>query len=388
MKRLLAASLTLLSLLSGGPVLAAIALDNSAHAVTAGGNFSSLSFTQTVGAGSNRVLIVGVSLHTRNATVSSVTYGGAALTQAGTIATGSNANRTDIWYLLSPAPTSNGAIVVTPSTSTAISAGSLSFTGVEQSAPAFASATASTGSASVTVANAAGDVIIDTISANGDAGTLTPGSSQTSRWNEFSGSSGNGNEVISAGSTQAGAVSTTMTWSLSGGNKPWSLGAVTLVPASVSPSFLNLKTVAISSDPVNGTTNPKYIPGAVALYTIQITNSGAASPDNNSVTVVDAVPAHTTLYVGDLNGANSGPVHFVDGSSASGLTYTYSGLSSSTDSIDFSNNGGTSYGYTPTPDGNGYDANVTNIRISPQGTFAAAGAGNPSFQISFRVKVN
>jgi hypothetical protein len=387
MKRILAGCLLLISLVAGRPVAAAIALDNSAHGVTAGGNFSSLSFAHTVGSGSNRILIVGVSLHTRNATVSSVTYGGTALTQGGSIATGSNANRTDIWYLLSPTPTSNGSIVVTPSASTAISAGSISFTGVQQAAPAFTSATNSSGTASVTVSNATGDVIVDTVSANGDAGTLTAGGSQTSRWNIFSGSSGNGNEVISAGSTQAGAASTTMSWSISGGNKPWSMGAITLVPAAALPAFVNLKTIAITSDPVNGTSNPKYIPGAVALYTIQITNTGSASPDSNSVFVFDAVPAHTTLYVGDLTGTNSGPVQFVDGSTTSGLSYTYAGLASSTDNVDFSNNGGASYTYTPAPDANGYDATVTNIRINPQGTFAASG-GSPSFQVNFRVKVN
>jgi trimeric autotransporter adhesin len=190
-----------------------------------------------------------------------------------------------------------------------------------------------------------------------------------------------------AGSTQAGAASTTMSWSISGGNKPWSMGAITLVPAAALPAFVNLKTIAITSDPVNGTSNPKYIPGAVALYTIQITNTGSASPDSNSVFVFDAVPAHTTLYVGDLTGANSGPVQFVDGSTTSGLSYTYAGLASITDNVDFSNNGGASYTYTPAPDANGYDANVTNIRINPQGTFAASG-GSPSFQVNFRVKVN
>jgi hypothetical protein len=388
MKRILACCLVLLSLLAGRPVAAAIVLDNSAHGVTAGGNFGSLTFTHTVGSGSNRILIVGVSLHTRNATVSTVTYAGTALTQAGTIATGSNANRTDIWYLLSPTPTTNGSIVVTPSAGTAISAGSISFTGVQQAAPTFTSATNSSGTALVTIANATGDVIVDTLSANGDAGTLTAGGSQTSRWNVFSGSSGNGNEVISAGSTQAGAASTTMTWSISGGNKPWSMGAITLVPVIASPAFVNLKTIAITSDPVNGTTNPKFIPGAVALYTIQITNTGTASPDSNSVFVFDAVPAHTTLYVGDLSGMNSGPIQFVDGSTTSGLSYTYAGLSSSSDNLAFSNNNGSSYTYTPTPDANGYDANVTNIRINPQGIFAASGGGSPSFQVSFRVKVN
>ena len=34
-----------------------------------------------------------------------------------------------------------------------------------------------------------------------------------------------------------------------------------------------LKTVVVESDPINGTTNPKAIPGAILLYTITVTNS-------------------------------------------------------------------------------------------------------------------
>jgi uncharacterized repeat protein (TIGR01451 family) len=154
------------------------------------------------------------------------------------------------------------------------------------------------------------------------------------------------------------------------------------------PAFVNLKTVQVTSDPVDGTTNPKYIPGAYALYTIQVTNTGNGSPDNNSVFVYDAVPANTTLYVGDLSGAGTGPIQFAQGSPTSSLTYTYTSLASTTDNVDFSNNGGTTYTYTPVPDGSGFDANVTNIRVSPQGVFAAAGGGNPYFTVSFRVRVN
>jgi hypothetical protein len=42
----------------------------------------------------------------------------------------------------------------------------------------------------------------------------------------------------------------------------------------------------------------------------------------------------------------------------------------------------------PVPDANGFDANVTAVRIAPTGTLAAAaGASQPSFTIEFRVRV-
>jgi hypothetical protein len=78
----------------------------------------------------------------------------------------------------------------------------------------------------------------------------------------------------------------------------------------------------------------------------------------------------------------------VQGSPSSGLTYAFTSLSSTTDNVDFSNNGGSTYTYTPVPDSNGFDAAVTNIRISPQGIFAASSGTNPYFQVRFRVRVN
>lgn len=51
--------------------------------------------------------------------------------------------------------------------------------------------------------------------------------------------------------------------------------------------------------------------------------------------------------------------------------------------------GGATFGYTPTPDGNGIDANVTDIRIKPKGVFLpSSGAGNPGFNIVFRIRVD
>lgn len=49
------------------------------------------------------------------------------------------------------------------------------------------------------------------------------------------------------------------------------------------------KTSCIISDPVNSTTNPKRIPGAVLRYQIQVANTGTS--DATSVTVVDTIPA-------------------------------------------------------------------------------------------------
>ena len=58
------------------------------------------------------------------------------------------------------------------------------------------------------------------------------------------------------------------------------------------------KTSTVVSDPFNGTTNPKRIPGAVVRYTIVVTNSGAANATN--VVVRDGIPANTTYSASSI----------------------------------------------------------------------------------------
>ena len=154
------------------------------------------------------------------------------------------------------------------------------------------------------------------------------------------------------------------------------------------PSISLQKTLETISDPVNGGTNPKAIPGALEEYTIGATNSGAGAADSNSIIITDAIPAHTALYVNDISGAGTGPIRFVDGPTPSGLDYDFINLSSSADNLSFSVNGGNSYLYNPIADADGVDTNVTHIRIATTGPFLGnSGSGNPSFKMLFRVKV-
>ena len=46
------------------------------------------------------------------------------------------------------------------------------------------------------------------------------------------------------------------------------------VTVTSGPTLTHLKSVAVLSDPLNNTTNPKSIPGAMQVYTLRITNSG------------------------------------------------------------------------------------------------------------------
>lgn len=148
------------------------------------------------------------------------------------------------------------------------------------------------------------------------------------------------------------------------------------------PLLTHLKTVSVTSDPVNGATNPKNIPGAEVLYNLRVTNSGGPV-DNNTTVITDPIPTNTELYVGDLGGAGSGPIVFVQGTPTSTLTWTFTSLASLADDIDFSNDNGVTWTYVPVPVG-GYDPAVNRIRLNPKGIMAGGGA---YFELRFRVRV-
>lgn len=66
------------------------------------------------------------------------------------------------------------------------------------------------------------------------------------------------------------------------------------------------------------------------------------------------------------------------------MTYSFGSLASATDHIDFSNNNGATWIYTPVVDGNGAEAVVTSVRLRPQGTMAASAA--VTFRLRYRIK--
>jgi hypothetical protein len=148
---------------------------------------------------------------------------------------------------------------------------------------------------------------------------------------------------------------------------------------AVSPPLTILKSSQTFSDPQNGTTNPKAIPGGYVNYTVTVTNPATYTVTSNSIIVLDATPANLQLFVSNVS-PGAGPVLFQDGSPASGLTYTYTTLGSTTDDVDFSSDGGTTWTYVPTANAQSVDPNVTHMRIRPKGSMAAGS----SFTLSFR----
>jgi hypothetical protein len=201
---------------------------------------------------------------------------------------------------------------------------------------------------------------------------------------------------IGAGETCTYSVNTTVT---SIGDKTNTIAALSVAgsfgttivrnldPASavlqVSAPLTLVKASQVYSDPVNGTASPKAIPGGFVTYSITVGNPGSGSVDSNTIVILDATPANLQLFVGDII-SGGGPLVFQQGSTPSALTYSWGGLASTTDDLDFSNNGGTSWAYTPVPNASGVDPTITHFRVRPKGAMA----GNSSFSLQVRYRVN
>ena len=181
------------------------------------------------------------------------------------------------------------------------------------------------------------------------------------------------------------ALGTRLTSTSTLGGETSEFGGNVLVTAG--PTLQVTKQVKPLTDPVNGATNPKSIPGSVELYTIHVANQGAGGVDSNGVSITDAIPANIKMFVGDIGAAGSGPVAFVNGTPSSGLTWTFTALNSATDDIDFSNDGGTTWVYVPVADAQGGDVAVNAIRLRPKGLMPGQGTGSPAFDLQFRVVV-
>jgi uncharacterized repeat protein (TIGR01451 family) len=348
-----------------------IAFDAASSANTGTGTAASLTWSQTVGSsGTNRILIVGVSIrNSSNQTVSGVTYAGTSLTLVGQSTNSTNV-RVEIWRLIAPATGANN-IVVTLSAAARFVGGAASFTGVSQTASlalgSFFSATGNTPTPTVNVTSVQqGQLVIDTI-ANANIGTATAapcvGTGQTQRWSNRTTNGTAGNNTPGAGSTEPGPVgggTVTMSWKLEGcsgaTNRQWAIGAVALKQGAV---------IALSkSVSPSGTQQP----GTDLTYTVTFTNSGDAA--GLVLVIIDPIPANTDFKVGSVTNSLG----------TTGLTVV----------VAYSNNGGSTWTYTPASGGGGaaagYDRSVTNIRWTFTGNLSQTSPNN-SGSLAFTARI-
>jgi uncharacterized repeat protein (TIGR01451 family) len=160
----------------------------------------------------------------------------------------------------------------------------------------------------------------------------------------------------------------------------------------IQPAISIAKTVATISNPVEGTTSAKAIPGAILEYRIVVTNTGPDALAVDSIVITDPLSSNLRLV---LNNPIA-PVAITD--DTSGLSFDPSNVGNDSapqplNDVALSNDGGSNF----LPPGSisqssGLDATtpkINFIRINPKGTFQGSSGGGsaPSFTLRFRVQL-
>jgi len=193
---------------------------------------ATVSFAHTVGAGADRYLVVAVFDGNLGTTVTTVTYGGAALTRIGA-SRGSNI-ASELWALTAPPTGAHTVSVALDSGNDRPLVAAISFAGIDQSAPAGTPATAAgMGNAiSVSVGAAPGDYVLDAagVWTTRQGVTATASAGQAELWNIF-----NGTDTRVMGSSELAMGSSTMSWTVTGQQPTWAIIAVPLRAATAAP---------------------------------------------------------------------------------------------------------------------------------------------------------
>ncbi len=445
--------LSLLILVTAGfTAQAAVVVDSTS---SASANSQTVQWSHTVGAGFDRLLVVGVSIRGSSKTVGGITYAGQSLTSLGARSNGGNQVRTEIWYLIAPA-SGTGTIAVSLSAKAKFSSGAVSFTGVLQSDPVspFVS-NASTGQGftdpTLSMSGTAGETVLDVLAVEGGSQSLTPGTGQTELWDTPFGGA-----MTGAASMQPGSSSNAISWSKAKKGR-WALGATSIRPATGFTGLLVSSNPILPGGMVTLTlTDPDLDtdPGVAETLTLNTTSTATGEVENLTytetglatglfaamvATVLDAsvgadndgvfhvqegdvletvyldaltasggtavIIATSTVVVAELTltktvsaatalpgetltyalvHVNTGPVQVfptftidpipADTDYQLGSATFQPGTSGLTAVIEFSNDGGSSYGYPPVSGGGGaptgFDGSVTHVRYSFSGALS------------------
>jgi len=205
----------------------ALAVDSVSTA--SGSGTGPFSFSHTC-SGSDRLLFVAVSHYHVNNTVSGITYNSVAMTAVPSGAANNGQFFVTLYYLIAPASGSNTVSVSVSGGVYDIGIAAISFTGEHQTTPigTAVTATGSSTTPSATASSATDEIVLDALTIV-NSGTLSVGAGQTSRWNAATGNA----FIKMAGSTEAGASSTTMSWSNSA-SQDWAIVTVPVKPLSTS----------------------------------------------------------------------------------------------------------------------------------------------------------
>ncbi len=142
-----------------------------------------------------------------------------------------------------------------------------------------------------------------------------------------------------------------------------------------------VKSSTVLSDPVNGASNPKAIPGAIIRYSLLVANTGTQTVDSNTIFLIDSLPSQISV------GSSATP-SFTQGAPTSALTFTagtdlrYS--NQTTAPATFAACSAAPHNYTPV---SAYDPALKHICINPKGIMAGSTGTPPSFTITFQAQI-
>ncbi len=147
-----------------------------------------------------------------------------------------------MFYLLNVTAGAKTIAISWSSPSTRVVGGCVSFTGVHQTTPigTFVSASGTSGGATVNASSVEGDMVIDTVvgvSMVPPDVTATVGAGQTQRWNTGF-NLGAGASLVGAGSTEPGAATVTMSWTINN-SMYWAIGALPVKAAGAAAGRTN-----------------------------------------------------------------------------------------------------------------------------------------------------
>ena len=211
----------------------------------------------------------------------SVTYNGTALTFAGASTNGTV--RSELWYLVAP-PTGAHNVVVTAPNANAVTATSMSFTGVDQTTPLGSTVTAiGTGTtSSVSTTSAIGEPLFDVAGAVGTTAPTVAGATQTVRQTNTTATGLDHVVVGSSTAPGAGATSITMSWTI-----PSADWAEIAVPIKASTALTDVAvselTATLEANDVLVQWSDGYEPSSLGFYVYRSDGAGARVQLNGSV---------------------------------------------------------------------------------------------------------
>jgi hypothetical protein len=210
-----------------------------------------------------------------------VTYNGTSLTFAGASTNGTV--RSELWYLVAP-PSGAHNVVVTAPNANAVTATSMSFTGVNQATPLGSpvSAIGTSTTPSVSTTSAVGEPLFDVVGAVGTTAPVTTGATQTVRQTNTTATGLDHVVVGSSTAPGAGATSISMSWTI-----PSADWAQIAVPVKASPALTEVAvsdlTATLQANDVLVQWSDGYEPSSLGFYVYRSDGTAGRVQLNGSI---------------------------------------------------------------------------------------------------------